>query len=155
MWHDLYKAVMPSADVHYSVGLRIFCACLSRFFLPAVWVAFLSLLLTAALFAPWGTMTHAAAYWPMTLSAEFQSRERELAAVGLDIKESFLVHYFVRFDIIQIRSIGTFMLHCMERIKVYLWIFSLPFLQHKQKGCITLQDVSTTHGGRLLKIESY
>lgn len=44
-------------------------------------VEFIPLLLTAALIAAWGTMTqtctHAAAYWPTTLSVENQSRNKK------------------------------------------------------------------------------
>lgn len=44
-------------------------------------VEFIPQLLTAALIAAWGTMTqtctHAAAYWPMTLSVENQSRNKK------------------------------------------------------------------------------
>lgn len=48
-----------------------------KVFQPAFCAAFIPLLLTPALIAAWGTMTetctHAAAYWPTTLSVENQS----------------------------------------------------------------------------------
>lgn len=52
-----------------------------KVFLPAFCAAFIPLLLTAALIAAWGTVTqtctHAAAYWPTTLSVENQSRNKK------------------------------------------------------------------------------
>jgi len=49
-------------------------------------VEFIPPLLTAALIAAWGTMprtwTHAAAYWPTTLSVENQSRNKKQREKG-------------------------------------------------------------------------
>lgn len=139
-----------------------------KVFLPAFCAAFIPLLLTAALIAAWGTVTqtctHAAAYWPTTLSVENQSRnkkqrkkegrEREkkrCLLVGQDLKRLFFKMSFL-WHLSDLKHGSTSFVYVAlygVNQSISLSVFSLPFSQNKQRHCITQQNVSRTNAWSL------
>lgn len=129
-------------------------------------VEFIPLLLTAALIAAWGTMTqtctHAAAYWPTTLSVENQSRNKKQRERGGREGKRKMPVSWTGFEkapppppptsvVILVTSFRSdagehgFCLCCtvLSESK-HTTVFSLPFSQNKQHCCVILLNVSRT-----------